>query len=357
MKPDREQYRKLPGRRRGLIMGSSVWLGSDHLLLVKSSRLREAYRRFYFRDIQAIVTAKAPRFHISTRSLVIAVAWLLGLAAVTGFQRGLRARSIDVNIAWIWWALLPALACAWLYVSAFRSCRTRIYTAVSAEELPSVYRTWTARRFLSLVEPYVTQAQGAVEGSWAEAVEEKQIGALLEGRTGLAIHSPAAPPAAQPPRGKTARTSISILFVASLLLGGLAELLTLGARADVARWVLVGFLLFQVIAAVAAIIQNSLGRLRSSVRNLAIVTLAGIGAWYYAVQIGAGMFLAYQRRTPPRAGAIPTPVPPTMQGLESMDYQAPRGVAGGMGILLGLTGVILLLRREQPAEDKVTFNV
>src|ERR1700684_2106413 len=55
-------YRKLPGTRRGFIQKSSVWAGPDHLLLVRGSRFREEYKRFYYRDVQAIAVARAPRF-------------------------------------------------------------------------------------------------------------------------------------------------------------------------------------------------------------------------------------------------------------------------------------------------------
>ena len=86
--------RKLPGRRRGFLFGSSVWMGPDHLLLVKSARFREDYKRFYFRDIQAIVTAGAPRFHLSTEvgALRLLVA---GRAAYRQLERaGLRCRQV-----------------------------------------------------------------------------------------------------------------------------------------------------------------------------------------------------------------------------------------------------------------------
>ena len=76
MKPDAGQYRKLPGHRRGFLRGASLWLGSDHLLSVKSLRFREEYKRFYLRDVQAIVVAQCPRFHLSTRSSAIACLWV-----------------------------------------------------------------------------------------------------------------------------------------------------------------------------------------------------------------------------------------------------------------------------------------
>ena len=305
MEPNRERYRKLPGRRRGFIAGSSVWLGPDHLLLVRSWRFREVYRWFYFRDIQAIVTAKAARFHISTRSAAIGVAWLIGLAALMGLERRPNSPLNGATVTWIWWIGVAALAYWWIYVSAFRSCRTRIYTAVSSEELPSLYRLRTAERFLSRVEPYVIQAQGAVEGNWAEAVEDQQVGPLPEGRVAIAMPGAAAPEPAPSPLGKPARTPVSILFVASLLLGGLAELLTLGARGAAPRYILMGFLLMQIAGAVGSIVQNYLGGLRAGVRNLAIVALACVGVWYYAVLMGGSMAAALDRAAKLRAGRRP----------------------------------------------------
>src|SRR5690242_14435748 len=81
MAEQQERYRKLPGHRRGLLHSSSMWIGSDHLLYVKSTRFREDYKRFHLRDIQAIVVAESPRYHYSTRSLAITavglIAWLI----------------------------------------------------------------------------------------------------------------------------------------------------------------------------------------------------------------------------------------------------------------------------------------
>ena len=113
-------YRKLPGRRRGFLFGSSVWLADDHLLLVKSARFREEYRRFYFRDIQAIVTADAMRFHLSTRSAAIGALWALSMAILWGRFR---------NYVWLGWtalALLRRLLGRWCLASiASRLSRSR----------------------------------------------------------------------------------------------------------------------------------------------------------------------------------------------------------------------------------------
>jgi hypothetical protein len=272
MEQNGERYRKLPGHRRGFIFGCSVWMGSDHLLLVKSARLREEYKRFYFRDIQAIVTAKTPRVHISTRAALIAAV-----------EAVFCAWAVTVGGARAGWPLLLAgilQVAAWVYVSAFRSCRCRIYTAVSSDELPSLYRTWTMRRFLAIVEPAVAQAQGAIEGSWAEAVEDRQIGAPPEGRIGLMLPGAAVPLPPPPPPAQTARTPVSFLFAAILCLGGLADLLAVRASAKAGYWILLGFLVPQMAAAVAVMVQTYQGRLRPAMRNLAIVFLASVGVWY-----------------------------------------------------------------------------
>src|SRR5262245_8463053 len=137
-----ERYRKLPGSRRGILHGASVWIGSGHLLAVRSSRFREEYKRFYLRDIQAIAVARKPRFHISTRSIAIATA----LACAYPLLR--------LRVEWAssaFWTIAVLLIAAWVVVSVAYSCTCRIYTAVSRDNLPGIYRTWTARRFLAAV--------------------------------------------------------------------------------------------------------------------------------------------------------------------------------------------------------------
>jgi hypothetical protein len=259
------------------------------------------------------------------------------------------------QLTWILWAVAAGLAIAWVYISAARSCRCRIYTAVSSEELPSLYRTWTARRFLEKVEPYLAQAQGTIEGNWAEAVEDRQVGPPPEGRIGLMMPGAVAPMATlppPPPSAQTARTPVSFLFVASLCLGGLAELLTLSASEKAGRWILLGFLLMQIVAAVAVLVQNFRGILRPAMRNLAIVTLAGIGVWYYSVQMAMGAVIGFQNAASHNPRVVQTQMDPMLIA----NYPLSRGIAGGMFLALGLVGAILLLRGGR-SEERASFNV
>ncbi len=161
-------YRKLPGTLRGFLNRSSVWAGPGYLLLVRGSRFTEEYKRFYFRDVQAIAVARAPRFHVSTR-----MAFAAGILAALWFAARLKGGSYALPAIE---ALAVALVAVWIYVSAAQSCLCRIYTAVSGDQLPSIYRMWTARKFLAAVEPLIAQTQGVVERAWAAAAEEREVG-------------------------------------------------------------------------------------------------------------------------------------------------------------------------------------
>jgi len=279
-----ERYRKLPGTRRGFVRRSSVWMGSDHLLLANSVRFREDYKRFYFRDVQAIVIAGAPRFEISVRVLTVALIGLIGWLT-------LRSRLPYGDT--LFWVAAAALAGAWVYVSAACSCRCRIYTAVSRDELPSVYRSWIARRFLEKVEPRIGQTQGVVEGNWAEAAEFLQVGpALAKPIPGpAAIPAGAAAPEAPEAAGPVVptRAAASDIFVANLFVVGLLDVFTLHSTARWLLWISYALAFVQTAAAVAIFIDYRRGRLRRPMQRLAVATLIVMGASFYVRQIMASL--------------------------------------------------------------------
>jgi hypothetical protein len=262
-----ERYRKLPGHRRGLIQGSSVWMAADHLLLVKSTRFREEYKRFHLRDIQAIVVARAGRYHVSTRAITLAALWLVAFL-----------------FAWrpAPWARVPLGAAAafsilaWLYVSSARSCRCVIFTAVSRDYLPSVYRTWTARKFLDQVSPPIWKVQGVVEGDWAEAIETRTLG---PGRAGLEpADSLGAGPAAR------ARTVASDLFLAATFLSAIVKLITFRHFAALQSiWYVLDCA--QLAGAVFVFFHYHRRLLRAGMQGLAIACLVLIGTAHYVRQM------------------------------------------------------------------------
>ena len=261
-------YRKLPGRRRGILRGASVWMGGDHLLSVKSYRFREEYKRFHLRDVQAIVVAKAPRFHISTRSLFIGALWLFTYLVVSA-RFGFLTPVLHMVAA--------GLVAAWLLISAAFSCRCRILTAVSLDELPSVYRTWTARRFLGKVEPGIAEVQGRVEGNWAEAMEALDAARMLRPEN-VAGSAPVANNVKSPYR---TRTLVTDLFVATLLVNSAVGLLTLHSPMTLVRWLASGLLLVELAAIAGIFVQHYRGILRSGMPRLAIAAVIKTGIAYY----------------------------------------------------------------------------
>jgi hypothetical protein len=266
-------YRKLPGQLRGIFRGASTWLGADHLLAVRSLRFREEYKRFYLRDVQAIAVARKPRFHLSTRAIGIALLWL---CASLYFRAGMDAYAIP--LAGI------GLVAAWIYVSASCSCVCRIYTAVSREELPSVYRTWTARKFLAEVESRIAEVQGPIDANWSGLVEtpgEAPATLTPAPQEAARVMSPA--PAAAAPMAALQWFS-AILFADAML-----RLVSFAANSRALAWTLWAMTLARAGMAISMLIR----RQHAKLQKLAIVILiASAGLFYFqqvAMSVGAAM--------------------------------------------------------------------
>jgi hypothetical protein len=301
-----DSYRKLPGRRRGILRGASVWIGGDHLLSVKSFRFREEYKRFHLRDVQAIAVAKAPRFHISTRSLFIGALWSFAylLASVNTRFEFLKPPL---------YVVAAGLVAAWLLISAAFSCRCRILTAVSLDELPSIYRTWTARRFLAKVEPRIAEVQGRVEGNWAEALEARNA----------PLHVAVAGNAKRPSRS---HTLVSDLFVVTLFVNSAAKLLTLHSPMTFVQWLGSGLVLVEFATAAGIFVQQYRGILRSGMPRLAIAAVIKTGIAYY---IGLLMVSFAEAKNPGFDRAALMAMPP---------YILLRQIDAGLDAVLGLVG-------------------
>ena len=327
-----ERYRKLPGRRRGMIRGASVWLGADHVLLVKSLRFREEYKRYHLRDIQAIAPAGAPRFHLSIRSIALALVWLFAYLAAAATERVSGTRF--TIYLWVGAALLTG---TWAIVSGVFSCRCRIYTAVSSDELPSVYRSWTARRFVAELEPYIAAAQGMLEGNGAEAVESYTVGPP---RTLPPEASAGAAPGSR--MGEPPRPWAAYALIASLVAGGAADLLLLRTTGWMAQWILPLFTLCQAASTIAVLVACRRGELRPAWRNLAVVALIAMALTYHMnYSFGALTTIGQQSRPP---GFDPAQLARALSRFAdiSTDFVA------GLHVLLGMVGVALLPTGRQP---------
>ena len=152
-----EQYRRLTRTRPrsgfsvAIVGRSSLWLGKDHLLLVDTTGFTESYKRFYFRDIQAISFYRTNRWNIWSGVL----GGMAGLCLLGGLATGDRVGLITFGI--IAGIFTVALIVNLLFGP---SCRCYLRTAVQSEELSSVSRVGKARKVLDQIRPLIVAAQG-----------------------------------------------------------------------------------------------------------------------------------------------------------------------------------------------------
>jgi hypothetical protein len=175
---------------------SSLWLGGDHLLCIDSTGYNERYKRFYFRDIQAVVLRKTEHGGI----WALAFGSLLGLCTLFAFV------SRDTLLPYVLGTLagLSGLALV-LQLAAGPTCVCQVRTAVQVEELPALNRVRRARKVLARLRPIIAAAQGELspeqvatrfqhERGVTSAPDEKNVsGAATE-----AVENPAVPPKIEP---------------------------------------------------------------------------------------------------------------------------------------------------------------
>jgi hypothetical protein len=309
-----------------------MWLGPDHLLLVRSWRFREEYKRFHMSDIQAIAVAAAPRFHISTRALAIAVLWLIAYAPASFLGPWARPAM---------WVVAAALVVAWIYISAQCSCVCRIYTAVSCDDLPSVYRTWTARKFMSRVEPHIVAAQGAIEGDWVEAIDARSIGPP---ELAPDTRRPASGTGLQGPGTAGRPAPVSEIFVAAMFLDAVFSFAVRNHRTTAATWSGYALLAIEIGLSVAILIQHHRGKLRAGMQKLVIVSILVTGAMWYSRPFIAAVTAV----TDVRAGrAKTTPGAVSVAGTPEDTNTMVQNIDIGVHLLLGVAGLAIILTQRE----------
>jgi hypothetical protein len=158
----RAGYRRLPGwgpRRTGLFAGFGsrcrLYLGEDHVLSVDNHLFSEDYKRFYFTDIQAVITRKTRRWIVEA-AIVFLVA-----AAMTGSSLLLLTRSSPLGGFWMGLSIMLIVYLLY-HLARGPSCACHIVTAVQEDLLPTVNRLRVSRKVIPLLKSAVERAQGSV---------------------------------------------------------------------------------------------------------------------------------------------------------------------------------------------------
>lgn len=145
------QYRKLSRKKRSLLGSTQLWLCDDHVLMVRSSRFAEEYRRFQLADVQALVACETPpRLAMQIALMIGATLMFLGMISAGN----LYGRIFLAFIA------LSLLAIAAYEIVRGQRCRCRLLTEVSSEVLDPITRTSDYRRLLSVLMPALEAVQG-----------------------------------------------------------------------------------------------------------------------------------------------------------------------------------------------------
>ena len=148
MTPAQATYRRLPGARRRLLRKATLWLSSDHILAVDSRRFTEEYKRYYFKDIQAIIVTQIAT--TTDRTIDLAVIIVLVFLAFVAWRIESRATAIITGLVLLGYLIHKALG---------PKCACHLITAVSSDKLPSLNRVRTAQKALRIIQPLVEQAQ------------------------------------------------------------------------------------------------------------------------------------------------------------------------------------------------------
>jgi len=155
---DAPKYRRLPGRS-GLLLRHSLWLGPDHLLRVRAQPFSEEYRRYYFKDIQALVVTELPSnaeyygYGGAALLLILTAALFFTLHPVLGTMCGILA------------------AIVLLWSSRRADCACYVRTRVSTDRLQSLKRRGNAQKAMGTLKALIAGVQGE---TLQEAVESFQ---------------------------------------------------------------------------------------------------------------------------------------------------------------------------------------
>jgi len=149
-------YTSLPGRGSSAIARTRLWEGPDHLLLVTSWPAGEGYRRFFFKDIQAIIVRRtARRLWINAVLLVLALITAGPILLFSNRDTGSLAAAGIVGGFWLLFIVINSLFGP--------TCETHIQTAIQTERISSLGRLRTVGKVLARIQPHILTAQATNE--------------------------------------------------------------------------------------------------------------------------------------------------------------------------------------------------
>lgn len=264
-------YRRLPGQRRNFNgFCTRLWLGADHLLSVHNRHYSEDYKRFYYRDIQAITVRPTAR---RTWWNILWVSLLSGCAVL--------AWTTQEHVPQIVWG---SLAAVWLLCLLYNSlagptCVSYLQTAVQSVPLPSLHRRHLFRKAFVLLQPLILQAQA-------------DLPVVSPALMPPAPMRPSHPLPPQGPRQGLYRGAWHAILFGFLFLDGLLAGLTMFYASPVLFWGTWGLAFGVLLATLLALVSQT----RGFPQTLRLVTWSTLGyaSLIYIARALPGMFLLNQ---------------------------------------------------------------
>jgi hypothetical protein len=177
-------YKKVRLGGRSWLNQSTYWIGPNHLLVVEVSNYVERYRRFYFRDVQAIlVQNSAVRLGWNIGLGIFASLLLVGLLV-----EGLSAARDDVLVTLWFFFFFSFVVCLIINTLRGPSCTVHIRTAVQNQKLSGISRWRKADTLVAALTPLINAAQTSLP-----TAEQPDV-APAAGPQGLNVAEPEAPP-------------------------------------------------------------------------------------------------------------------------------------------------------------------
>ncbi len=167
MGTEKSKYKKFSSKNSKILGNDQLWIGTDHLLLVESTGISERYKRFYFKDIQAINLLKTKKTYY--KIVVLTLLFLLSAAGCAFFW------NIGVDPASIFCAVICPVVLFYLVRLLIKgaSCDCWMYSSVQKEKLTPINTIKTAGKFLSLIVPQIETVQGTLNDLTLETAQER----------------------------------------------------------------------------------------------------------------------------------------------------------------------------------------
>lgn len=151
MAKEPKPYTRLTRAAGGLGTYTSLWLGSDHLMIVTSTGYGESYARLQLRDVKGFFITKSDR-RMWWRLVWAVPATICLIIAVVAVVNG------EVPVFSAIFFALTGTGLVWNEIMG-PGCHAFVVTGVQTAKLPSMVRQKKARRVLGRLQPLIEAAQ------------------------------------------------------------------------------------------------------------------------------------------------------------------------------------------------------